>query len=107
MKKIFLFLLIVSLAACGTVQTGAVSRAYEKYESKDYERALELISFAQKVDDLPPELNAELTYLKAQTFEQMGMKEKSDNLLLHLAEQYRNTEYGSLVNKKLNSTATD
>lgn len=102
MKKIFLFLFISSfIAACSAVQTGSLSRAYETYEEKDYQRTLELISFAQNVNDTSSELSAELSYLKAQTYAQLGMKEQSDNLFRHLAEQHKNTEYGYLAHKKI------
>jgi len=99
MKMILLFLLGAFISACGSVQTGAVSRAYEKYEEKDYERAIELITFAQNVDDPSSELHAELSYLKALSYEQLGQREKADNLFRHIAKNYESTEYGSLARK--------
>ena len=109
MRKTLLLLFISWLfAGCSLVQTGSVSRAYETYQEQDYERTLELISLAQKVHDLPPELNAELGHLKAQTYAQMGMTEKADNLFRHLGEHYRDTEYGYLAYERLqNSKPTD
>lgn len=106
MKKILSLLLVtVFFTGCaGMVQTGSVSRAYESYDEQDYQKTLEMISFAQKVHDMTPELAAELNYLKAQTYAQLGMTKESDNLFRYLGEQHKNTEYGYLAHEKIRGT---
>lgn len=108
MKKVFLLLLVGSIitGCSGLIQTGSVSQAYESYQEQDYPRTLQLISLAQKVNDISPELNAELNYLKAQTYAQLGMVEKSDNLFRYLGEQHKNTEYGYLAYEKILKSKT-
>ena len=63
-----------------------------------------MISLAQKVNDMSPELSAELNYLKAQTYDKLGMAEKSDNLYRYLGEQHKDTEYGYLAYQKISNS---
>ena len=101
MKSIALILCAATImTGCGAIQTGSVSRAYETYENQDYQRTLDLISFAQKVNELPSELSAELNYLKAKTYAQQGDTEKSNSLFRYLAEHHRDTAFGYLAYKE-------
>lgn len=106
MKKIVLiaFASVLFSGCSGMIQTGAVSRAYEAYEAQDYKRTLELISFAQKVEGITPSLEAELTYLKAQTYSKQGKEEKAQRLFRFLAKELKNTEYGYLAYEKMKNS---
>jgi len=102
MKTILLVLATVFITGCsGLIQTGSVTRAYESYAMKDYPRTLEMIALAQNVDNLNPELNAELLFLKAETYAQLGKTRESENLFRSLAKNHGTTEYGFLAHEKL------
>ena len=102
MKKIMISALFITLAACsGMQQKGAVSLAYSNFQDRDYEDTLKYISQAENVRDTNPELKAELTYLKAQTYEKMGQYEKAKSIYEYLSEQHAKSQYGYLAAKRL------
>ncbi len=106
MTSLAFLVIIASLAllvtGCATLaQTGSIEKAYEQYEAQEYEATLELIIRAEHVKETNPETKAELTYLKAQTYEKMGQKEKAITLYEYLKEQHADSQYGYLANKKL------
>ena len=85
------------------IQSASVSEAYKKYELQEFERTLELITRAENARVTTPEVKAELTYLKARTHEGLGEQEIANTLYGYLAEQHRDSQYGYLASKKLNS----
>ncbi len=102
MKKIMILALFITLAACSSMQQkGSISLAYSNFQDRDYEDTLMYISRAENVKDTNPELKAELTYLKAQTYEKMGEYEKAKSLYEYLNEQHANSQYGYLAKKRL------
>lgn len=102
MKTIILAGIALLVTGCATfVQTGSIEKAYEQYEAQDYEDTLELIIRAEHIKETNPETKAELTYLKAQTYEKMGQIEKAITLYEYLSEQHADSQYGYLANKKL------
>ena len=102
MKKIFLASLVLLVTGCASVlQTASISQAYENYEDKDYEETLKLISQAESISKTTPELKAELTYLKAQTYEEMGQYETAETLYEYLKDQHKDSQYGYLAAKWL------
>ena len=102
MKQILIIGLVVLLAGCAsTIQTASISKAYKNYEAQDYEEVLELISLAENAKETPAEMKAELTYLKAQTYEELGRLKKATTLYEYLKEQHASSQYGYLAIKKL------
>ncbi len=102
MKKFFIASLMLLVVGCaGLVQTGSLSGAYESYENKDYEETLKLIRLAENITEINPELKAELTYLKAQTYEEMGENETAETLYQFLKEHHNDSQYGHLAAKRL------
>jgi hypothetical protein len=85
------------------IQSASVSEAYKKYELQKFERTLELITRAENARATTPEVKAELTYLRARTYEGLGEQEIACTLYEYLAEQHRDSQYGYLASKKLNS----
>ena len=87
MQKILLLVLTLFVAGCtGTIQSASISEAYKKYELQEFERTLELITRAENLKETPPEMKAELTYLKAQTHESLGQQKIANTLYEYLAE---------------------
>lgn len=104
MKKILLLALTFSLTACAsTIQSTSLSEAYKKYEQQEFERTLILITRAENAKDTTPEMKAELTYLKAQTFEKLGRQKIANILYEYLVEEHKNSQYGYLASEKLNT----
>jgi len=92
----------LSLSACaGLIQTASTSEAYKHYEAQQYERTLELITQAENATATPAETRAELTYLKANTYEQLGKVELAHTLYEYLTNEHSNSQYGYLAAKKL------
>jgi hypothetical protein len=76
-QKVLLLVSTLFFASCSSmIQSASVSEAYKK---------------------------AELTYLKARTHEGLGEQEIACTLYEYLAEQHRDSQYGYLASKKLNS----
>jgi len=104
MKIVFLPTLVLFLTACaGVIQTASVSEAYKKYEHKDFERTLELITQAENVRATTPEMKAELTYLKALSNDRLGQPAIANTLYQYLVEHHGDSQYGYLASKKLDS----
>lgn len=102
MNKLFIATLLLSITGCtGVIQTGSVSEAYKNYERQKYEKTLALISRAETLRAANPGLEAKLTYLKAQTYEQMGEAEIAETLYQYLRDQHPHSQYGYLAAKRL------
>ena len=93
----------LSLGACASLmQTASISEAYKHYESKHYDRTLELIRQAERAEAVSAEMKAELTYLKAMTYEELGEGETANTLYEYLIQEHGNSQYGYMAVKKLN-----
>ena len=104
-QKVILLALTLFVGACSSmIQSTSLSEAYEKYELQEFERTLELITRAENARATTPEMKAELTYLKAWTHESLGQQEIANTLYEYLAKQHRDSQYGYLASKKLNSS---
>ncbi|MDB6147515.1 MAG: hypothetical protein JWO45_1179 [Spartobacteria bacterium] len=57
---------------CATAQRGAISRAYSAISDGRYDSALVRLSEAEKLVPPTPELKAEISFLRAQSYE--GLK---------------------------------
>ena len=103
-QKVLLLALTLCLTACaGMIQTASISEAYKKYERQEFERTLELITRAENAKETTPEMKAELTYLKAQTHECLVQQEMANTLYEYLVEQHKDSQYGYLASKKVNT----
>jgi tetratricopeptide (TPR) repeat protein len=94
-------LAIITFGCASTIQKGAINLAYSNFEDRDYEDTLQYISQAENEKQPSAELKAELTYLKAQTYEKMGNYDKAQGLYEYLKEQHSKSQYGYLASKKL------
>lgn len=106
MKKLTLLLLAatLSLGGCSSlIQSVSVSEAYKHYDHQKYERTLELITQAETADEISNDMKAELTYLKAQTYEKLGRHETAQTLYEYLANEHGKTQYGYIAAKTLNA----
>lgn len=102
MKKVLIVCLaFFSVSCASTMQKGAVNLAYSNFEDRDYQDTLQYISQAENEMEPSAELKAELTYLKAQTYEKMGQYEKAQGLYEYLKEQHSKSQYGYLASKRL------
>ena len=103
LPAIALLVATLSLGACASlIQTASISEAYKHYERQQYDRTLELIRQAENAEAMPEETKAELTYLKAKTYEGLGEDETANTLYEYLAQQHSNSLYGYMAAKKLN-----
>ena len=92
------------MAGCaGTIQSGSITEAYKKYDDQNYAKTLELITLAENIKATTPEMKAELTYLKAQTYDNLGEHELATTLFRYLATEHRDSQYGYLAERKLDA----
>jgi len=89
------------MACSSTIQTATISEAYKKYGAQKYSQTLALISRAEKAKTLTPEIKAELTFLKAKTYEGLGQTIKAKALYSYLKQEHKDSQYSYLANKKL------
>jgi len=102
MKKIIILIMSIFIVGCSSmVQKGAISLAYSNFEGRDYEDTLRYISQAENERQPSVELKAELTYLKAQTYEKMGEYRKAKSLYEYLKNEHRSSQYGYLASQRL------
>lgn len=104
LKPVLLLAATLSLGACaGLIQTASISEAYKHYERQQYDRTLQLISQAENSKETPAEMKAELTYLKAQTYERLGQGDTATTLYEYLSEKHSDSQYGHLAADRLSS----
>jgi hypothetical protein len=100
---IALLAVTLSLGACASlIQTASISEAYKHYQREQYDRTLDLITQAENAEAMSAETKAELTYLKAMTYEALGEDETAKTLYEYLAKEHSNSQYGYMAVKKLN-----
>tara|TARA_R110001592_G_scaffold232050_1_gene489353 strand:- start:44608 stop:44931 length:324 start_codon:yes stop_codon:yes gene_type:complete len=94
----------LSLGGCASlIQTASVAEAYKHYDLQQYERTLALITQAENAEPMSAETKAELTYLKAKTYERLGNSEIAYTLYEYLAGEHSKSQYGYLAAKQLNA----
>ena len=102
MKLVAFGISAVLLTGCGSfAKTASIEEAYEHYFSKDYDEVLVHITRAENFSEISPETRIELTYLKAQTYAQLGEKEKAKTLYTYLIEQHTDSLYGYFAKENL------
>ena len=96
------------LTGCaGILQTGSLKDAYKNYNEENYEEAFNKIRLVENISEMTDELQAELTYLKARTYEQMGEKNEANALYQYLKDQHSVSQYGYLAAKNLAKIETN
>ena len=104
MKLVAFGISAVLLAGCGSfAKTASIEEAYEHYYSKEYDEVLVHIIRAENFSEISPETRIELTYLKAQIYEQLGEKGKAKTVYTYLIEQHADSLYGNFAKEKLAS----
>ncbi|MCO4786015.1 hypothetical protein [Marinomonas atlantica] len=104
LPTIALLVATLSLSACASLmQTASISEAYKHYDLQKYERTLALISQAENAKEMSTETKAELTYLKANTYERLGKSEIAYTYYEYLAQEHSNSQYGYLAALQLNA----
>lgn len=104
MKRLTIISLVLLIVGCaGTSQNGAAGLAYSSYLDGDYQNALKQIAEAEQGHKITADLKAELTYLKAQSYEGLGQQNKADGLYEYLKEEHSHSQYGYLAKKMLES----
>jgi len=103
LPAITLLAVALTISACASlIQTASISEAYKHYQREQYDRTLELITQAENAGAMSDEKKAELTYLKAMTYEGLGNGETANTLYRYLAQEHSNSQYGYMATKKLN-----
>src|SRR6056297_753034 len=92
----------LSLGGCASlIQNASISQAYRHYDLQQYERTLALISQAENADTMSAEAKAELTYLKAKTYERLGKSGIAHTHYEYLAREHSSSQYGYLATRRL------
>lgn len=106
MKKALCVLsIIVGMAifsACSTIALeGSMSLAYSAMEKKNYEKALDQLSSANRSKKATPEIKAEIISLPATCYEELGRNEDAIGALKYLVVTYPDTLYAFQAEQKL------
>ena len=97
-----ILILAGTITACaGTLQTASISEAYKKYEKDDFKGTLELISRAENAREMFPDQKAEMAYLKALAYEELGEDDLAKALYLYIDEQHPGSQHAYLAREKL------
>jgi len=103
LPAIGLLTVALTLGACSNlIQTASISEAYKHYERQQYDRTLELISQAENAEPMSDGTKAELAYLKAMTYEDLGDGETANTLYEYLVQKHGDSQYGHMAVKKMN-----
>ncbi|WP_101757976.1 hypothetical protein [Oceanicoccus sp. KOV_DT_Chl] len=104
LTALVLFVVALSVGGCASlIQTVSISEAYKHYDLQEYERTLALISQAENAEEMSAETKAELTYLKANTYERLGKSEIAYTYYEYLAREHSRSQYGYLAAKQLDA----
>ena len=102
-KRVAALVAIVCLSTgcAGTIQSASMIEAHKKYNQQDFEETLELISRAESAQTLSPQHVANLTYLKALTYEGLGEPQRAVILYEYLLEQHPGSQYAYMAEEQL------
>jgi hypothetical protein len=105
MKMLFVVILALNVCACATAfRAGTVSKAYKSFEAKEFNETLRLISQVETLNNPTLEQQAELSYLKAQTFEALGQTPSAQALYTFICKRFPETQYAYLAQLQLEQT---
>jgi len=101
MTRILIILLATVLIGCGITQRGAITRAYSAIGEGRYDAALARLSEAEGYLEPTPELRAEITFLRARSYE--GLQRTSDAVALYryLVATFPESSYGYQARERL------
>lgn len=104
-SKAVVILALITLAGCANlIKAGSINEVHASFQKQDYQNTLTLITRAEHLNELTPELVAELTYLKARSLEELGHSSEAIALYGYLKSQHTNSQYASLANLRLENT---
>ena|SRR5579863_2240007 len=106
MKKThFIFLcgaLLMSLVAgCAIGQMGAMSRAHAGLADKRYEFTLKRLAEAEQFDQTTPELQAEISYMRAECYDGLSESAEAVGMYRYVVETYPKSEFAFMAREKL------
>lgn len=104
MKSVIPLLLLLALAFTGCAamaQKGAFSRANKAIKEKRYEDALIHVARAEKYAEITPELKAEATFLRAQSYEGVGRIPDAIGAYKYLVATFGDTSYAYQAKERL------
>ena len=67
---------LLMFGCSNSLQKSSIQLAHSNYEIGDYQDSLDYVQQAERYGSLTPAIKAELTYLKAQSYEAMGYYDK-------------------------------
>ncbi|MEM1152726.1 MAG: hypothetical protein AAGI44_01205 [Pseudomonadota bacterium] len=101
-KTVLVATLATSMLGCaGLMQSASVMEAHKAYDEGEYQQTLVLITQAENARETTPEMQAELVYLKASSYEQLGQVAVASTLYEYLAAEHSDSQYGYLASSKL------
>jgi tetratricopeptide (TPR) repeat protein len=84
---------ITFLAGCGMAQRGAMIWAYSDIEKGKYESALQNLSEAEGYEEPAPELKAEILYLRAVCYANLGRRIEAVGTLKYIIDKFPDSSY--------------
>ena len=105
-KLILISLVILSVGCASTTRENSISLiglAYANFQDGNYENTLLHIIQVEQGGKITDEQKAELIFLKAQTYDEMGQRMKAEGLYEYLKEEHSSSQYGYLASKLLES----
>ena len=98
----FAGLLLVSLlAGCAIGQMGAMSRAHAGLADKRYEFTLKRLAEAEQFNPTTPDLQAEISYMKAQCYDGLNKSAEAVGMYRYVAETFPKSEYSFMARERM------
>ena len=100
--KLVALLSTLILAGCGIAQRGAISNAYEAMANDDYVLALGKLSEAESYKETSPEIQSEISFLRAFCLEREGKYYEAMGLYAFIIKKYPETNYAIMAKGRIN-----
>ncbi len=89
------------LAGCSIGQMGAMSRAHAGLADKRYEFTLKRLAEAEQFNSTTPELQAEISYMKAQCYDGMSKSAEAVGMYRYVVNTFPKSEFAFMAREKL------
>ena len=103
-RKVISVAALITLTGCASfIKAGSLNEVHERFNEQNYKETLILIRRAENLNELEPDLIAELTYIKARSLEALGHSREASALYDYLKSQHATSQYAWLAALRLDT----
>jgi len=105
LRPIIFITTLLGLTGCANlIKAGSIDKVHRSFDNQQYQETLVLVRRAENLSELDSRIQAELTYIKARSFAELGNTDEANALYEYLRSQHTSSPYAWLAELHLNET---